>query len=180
MQSSSRAPLLSATLTTVSCWIISTRLLDDLGDAPSLFLGKGPCLDDAHAIADAARGLPVVHLVPARVPHHLLVQGMRLRVPHEHDHCLLHLVADDDALAHLAAGAGLRGLHRLTHHPPPLPPHRGIRRRARLPAPVRHALSAAARAPDPAQDPPASPWLRRARRRHAAAGSAPSWCARSR
>src|SRR5207237_4692563 len=124
MQRSSRAPLLSATLTTVSCWIISTRLLDDLGDAPPLLLGQRSRLDDAYAIADATSGLCVVHLVPPRVPYHLLVQGMRLRVPHEDDHRLLHLVADHDALAHLAPRASVRGLHRLTHHPSPSRAHR--------------------------------------------------------
>src|SRR5438309_1554526 len=187
MQRSSRAPLLSATLTTVSCWIISTRLLDDLGDAPPLLLGQRSRLDDAHAIADATSGLCVVHLVPPRVPYHLFVQGMRLRIPHEDDHRLLHLVADHDALAHLAPGPNLRGPHRLTHHPPPsraqapplvsmeLKPAGGPRGRA----PAR-ALRAPGRAPERRKDPPASPSLLRARRRHAAAGSAPSWCARSR
>src|SRR5207253_10479214 len=135
MQRSSLAPLLSATLSTVSCWIISPRLLDDFGDAPALLLGQGSRLDDAHAVADAAGGSLVMRLVAACVPYYLLVQGMRFRVPHEHDHRLLHLAADHDALAHLATRARVHALRRLTHRPSPLRSHpRQIQRAATLPA----------------------------------------------
>src|SRR2546422_4902791 len=98
MPRSSRAPLLSATFTIVSCWITSARLLDDLGYAPALLLGQRARLGQADAIAHAAAPLGVVRLQAARVTHHLLVQRVRLGVLDQHDDRAIHLVADDDAL----------------------------------------------------------------------------------
>src|SRR5687768_14772000 len=81
MQSTSLAPLLSATRSRVSCWIIgvapserpddpsgsparsfasgSLRTLQDLDQAPALLLRQRPGLLDAHAVAGAG----VVRLV---------------------------------------------------------------------------------------------------------------------
>src|ERR1700680_2301890 len=119
MHNNSRAPLLSATLSTDSCWIMSARLLQHFGHAPAGFLGDRAGFDDANAVADAAGVLLVVHLEPRGVTDDLLVQGMRLEDLHHHDHRLLHLVAHDDTVAHLAARARRWG--RVTHR---LPPHR--------------------------------------------------------
>src|SRR5579885_3494081 len=110
MQSSSRAPLLSATLRTVSCWIIVLLgPLDDLGDAPALVLAQRPGLDDADAVADVGVVVLVVHLEARVAAHHLLVEGVRLELLDDHDDGLLHPVADHQALTHLAAAA--RFLH---------------------------------------------------------------------
>src|ERR1700722_7074061 len=117
MQSSSRAPLLSATLSTDSCWIISASLLQHFGDAPAGFLGDRARLDDAYAIADANRVRLVVDLEAPGMADDLLVERVRLEVLHHHDHGLLHLVAHDHAVARLAART--RRLDRVTHRHPP-------------------------------------------------------------
>src|SRR5580658_7299191 len=118
MQSSSRAPLLSATLSTDSCWIMSASLLQHFGHPPANLLGDRARLDDPHAVADAA-ALVVVHLEARAVAHDLLVEGMRLADLHEHDHRLFHLVAHDNAITNLAARARHLGLDRVTHRHPP-------------------------------------------------------------
>src|ERR1019366_4576220 len=125
MQSSSRAPLLSATLSTDSCWIMSASLLQNFGHAPADLFRDRAGLDDPHAVTDAAT-LVVVHLEARAMPDDLLVERVRLADLHQHDHGLLHLVAHDDAIAHLAARARHRG--RLTHRHAP-----GRRRFPRLP-----------------------------------------------
>src|SRR5579864_5885433 len=117
MQSSSRAPLLSATLSTDSCWIMSASLLQDFGDTPASLLGDGTGLDDAHAIADPTHVRLVVDLEAPGVADDLLVERMRLEVLHHHDHGLLHLVAHDHTVARLAART--RRLDRVTHRHPP-------------------------------------------------------------
>src|SRR4029077_3376823 len=117
MQSSSRAPLLSATLSTDSCWIMSAGLLQHFCNPPASLLGDRPRLDDANAIADAARVLLVVNLEAAGVPDDLLVEGVRLEDLHHHDHGLLHLVAHDHAVTDLATRT--RGLGGVTHRHPP-------------------------------------------------------------
>src|SRR5689334_20489364 len=114
MQSSSRAPVLSATLRRDSCWIISPlpRLLDDLREAPTLQLRQRPRLDDADGVADAGRVRLVVRVELDRAPDDLLV----LRVALDHvdldDDRLVALVGDDDAAPLLAPpplGLGLLG-----------------------------------------------------------------------
>src|SRR5579864_6611436 len=117
MQSSSRAPLLSATLSTDSCWIMSASLLQDFGDTPASLLGDRTGLDDAHAIADPTHVLLVVDLEAPGVADDLLVERVRLEDLHHHDHGLLHLVAHDNAVTDLAARA--RRLDRVTHRHPP-------------------------------------------------------------
>src|ERR1039458_8596226 len=117
MQRSSRAPLLSATLRTVSCWITSLRLLDDRGPPPLLLLGDGPGLGDPDLVAHGAQALFVVDLEAAPQGHDLLVQRVRLALLDQHDDGLLHAVADDDAVADLAPTALFDRL--LTHHSSP-------------------------------------------------------------
>src|SRR5438067_5108974 len=81
MQSSSRAPVLSATLRRVSCWIIAlSRLLDDLREPPALRLRERAGLDDAHRVADAGGVRLVVSVELDRAADDLLV----LRVALDH------------------------------------------------------------------------------------------------
>src|SRR5687767_8820032 len=104
------APELSATLTTVSCWIMarvsSARALDDLDQAPALVLRERSGLHDAHAVPGLRRVLLVVRLHPRRAGDHLAVDGVGDAPLERDDHRLLHLVADDEPLAHLAGAAG--------------------------------------------------------------------------
>src|SRR5471030_3201611 len=127
MQRISRAPLLSATLRTDSCWIISARLLQNFRHAPARLFRDRAGLDDANAIADTARVLLVMHFEAPRVADDLLVERVRLEGLHHDDDGLLHLVAHDHAVARLAARA--RGLRLVTHRHPP-----ERRRLPRLPA----------------------------------------------
>src|SRR5437868_2818756 len=114
MQSSVRAPVLSATRTRVSCWIIAPSLLRDLehlGEAPVLALRQRPRLDDAHRVADLRLVALVVGVELRRAPDDLLVARMRLHRVDADDDRLLRRVGDDDAPALLAAatlGLGLR------------------------------------------------------------------------
>src|SRR5437899_2876977 len=107
MQSSSRAPLLSATLTTVSCWIMAVLLgpFQDFVDAPVLVLAERPRLDDAHPVAGVGVVVLAVHLEARAAPHHLLVERVRLQLLDDDDDRPLHLVADHHPLAELAAAA---------------------------------------------------------------------------
>src|SRR6202035_566457 len=118
MQSSSRAPLLSATFSTDSCWIMSASLLQNFGDTPAGLLRDRASLDDAHAIADPAHVLLVVDLEAPGVADDLLVERMRLEDLDHHDHGLLHLVAHDNAVTNLAARTRCL-LNRVTHRHSP-------------------------------------------------------------
>src|SRR3984957_13361215 len=141
MQSNSRAPLLSATLRTDSCWITSACLFQNFGHAPANLLRDRPRLDDAYAITNAA-ALVVVHLETTRVTDDLLVERMRLEHLHHHDHRLLHLVALHHFVAVLATSAGRESRGHVSHrHSPdrrryrrPPPRAQGTRRREPLPA----------------------------------------------
>src|ERR1700712_1741936 len=107
--SSSLAPVLSATLTRDSCWIIGLlRLLEHLDEAPTLRRGQRTGLADEHEVADAGGAGLVVRLDLAGPADDLAVQ----RVLHavldlDHDG-LVHLVADDVAAAGLAVPASAR------------------------------------------------------------------------
>src|SRR3954447_7722664 len=131
MQRTSFAPVLSATLSRDSCWITwqtssSGRLrravplsrrssslrssllrsLHDLHDSPALGRGQRTGLHQLDPVAGAAVVVLVVGLEPRRTPHDLAVE----RVLHavldlDHDG-LVHLVAHDQALTHLAGCAG--------------------------------------------------------------------------
>src|SRR5699024_4504427 len=79
-------------------------------------------LHDQDAVADAALVLLVVGLEPQRLTHDLAVEGVLDAVLDGDDHRLVHLVADHEALADLAAASrlGRRSLvaclaHSLTH-----------------------------------------------------------------
>src|SRR5262249_49384294 len=86
---------------------------EDLHDPPPLGGGQRAGLHQQHPVADAARVLLVVRLQLAGSPHHLAVQRMLHLVLDRDDNGLVHLVADHQALTHLAAGA--RSLLSLTH-----------------------------------------------------------------
>src|SRR5690349_9777318 len=124
----SRAPVLSATRSRVSCWItsnsyvcqfsaalprslaelVSLGLFEDLHDPPPLGGRQRTRLHQQHPVADAARVLLVVRLQLAGTPHDLAVERVLDPVLDLDDHGLVHLVADDKALADLALPAHLR------------------------------------------------------------------------
>src|SRR3954453_8101185 len=111
MQSSSRAPVLSATLRRVSCWIMDglPRLLHDLGLAPALRLRERARLDDADRVAQACGVRLVVRVELDGAANDLLVLRMALDHVDLDDDRLVTLVGDDDAAALLApAELGLR------------------------------------------------------------------------
>src|SRR5215212_5261221 len=112
MQSSSRAPVLSATFRRDSCWIMALLgLLDDLGEAPVLRLGQRPRLDDADDVALLRLVLLVVRVELLRPADDLLVARMRLDRLHLDDDGLVHRARHDNAaplLATTAIGLGLR------------------------------------------------------------------------
>src|SRR5215208_5309972 len=116
MQRISLAPVLSATFSRDSCWIIlvassSCRallgLLDDLGDPPALGRRQGPGLGQPDDVARAGAVLLVVGLEPGRPADRLLVQAVLADVLHLDDHRLVHLVGDHDPGADLAGPPGL-------------------------------------------------------------------------
>src|SRR3954451_16275324 len=123
MHSNSLAPVLSATRSLLSCWITaaSLRLLEDLHDAPAPGCRHRAGLHQQHAVADPAGVGLVVRLVLLRAPDGLAVQRVLHAVLDGDDDGLVHLVADDKALARLAVAApaargGRRGLGtRLAH-----------------------------------------------------------------
>src|SRR4029450_12227179 len=84
MQRISLAPVLSATFSRDSCWIIlvasssgwpSLRLADDFHDPPALGRRTGPGLGQPDEVARAGGVLLVVGLAPGRPPGRLLVQA---------------------------------------------------------------------------------------------------------
>src|SRR5215213_4155245 len=143
MQRICLAPVLSATFSRDSCWItaelLSSRrfsvpcarvslaellrtdcglllgLVEDLDDAPTLGRRQRPRLHDEDAVADAGRAGLVVGLHLAGTADDLAVQRVLDAVLDLDDDGLLHLVADDQTLAHLALGTGRSG-HVLAHH----------------------------------------------------------------
>src|SRR3954451_15912860 len=121
MQRISFAPVLSATLSRDSCWIIVLLLvvvpvlgraepgrtwllglLEDLDDAPALGGRQRTGLHDRDPVADATLVLLVVRLQLARAPQHLAVETVLHAVLHGDHDGLVHLVADHEALTHLA------------------------------------------------------------------------------
>src|SRR5215212_7001944 len=107
MQSSSRAPVLSATLSLDSCWIIGRLpcLLHDLREAPVLRPRQRPRLDDPDGVARAGLVALVVRVELHRAPDDLLVLGMQLDHVDLDDDRLVALVGDDDAAPLLATPA---------------------------------------------------------------------------
>src|SRR5262245_19669812 len=113
MTSTSLAPLLSATLRRLSCWIIGLlRPLQDLDEAPPLLPGQGAGLDDADPVAHAQLVVLVMRVEAAGPDHGLLVERVRLAGGDGHDGRLVHRGRGHDALAHLAGGP----LGGLCHH----------------------------------------------------------------
>src|SRR5919108_2896843 len=111
MQSSSRAPVLSATRRRDSCWIIGLpRRLHDLGQSPVLRLRERARLDDADDVADLRLVALVVRVELRRAANDLLVARVRLDRVHLHHDRLVHRARDDDAAALLAAAALVLGL----------------------------------------------------------------------
>src|SRR6187549_3382374 len=106
MQRISRAPVLSATRSLDSCWIIALLgLLEHLGEAPVLRLAQRPGLDDADEVAELRGVLLVVRVELRRAADDLLVPRVRLhRVDLDHDR-LVHRARDDNASALLATTA---------------------------------------------------------------------------
>src|SRR5512140_1130342 len=90
--------------------LASARLLHDRSHPPALVLAERTGLGDHDAIADRAAVLLVVRLILRAALHVLLVHRV-LHQPLDDDHDgLVHLVADDDALA----GLGSTALHTIT------------------------------------------------------------------
>src|SRR6187200_3328626 len=103
------APVLSATFSRDSCWIIVSglllRLLEDLHHAPALGRAQRAGLHDQDAVSDATVVLLVVGLQLARTAQDLPVEGVLDPVLDGHDNGLVHLVAHDKALTNLACCA---------------------------------------------------------------------------
>src|SRR4051794_4628891 len=85
-------------------------LLEDLHDAPALGRRQRPRLHDQDPVTDAAVVLLVVGLELRRTPQHLAVERVLDPVLDRDDDGLVHLVADDQALADLAPGVPLGSL----------------------------------------------------------------------
>src|SRR5690606_28382860 len=125
MQRISLAPVLSATRTRDSCWIISVSpaallgLLEDLHDAPPLGRGQRPGLHQPDAVTHAGGVVAVMGLQLAGPPDDLAVERVLETVFDSHDDRLVHLVAHDVALADLAEAPLLVGFH--THAVSSLP-----------------------------------------------------------
>src|SRR6476469_6929164 len=83
------------------------RLLEDLHDAPARARAQRPGLHEEHPVAYAAGVLLVVGLELVRTTQRLLVERVLDPVLDGHDDGLVHLVADDQALADLAEAAML-------------------------------------------------------------------------
>src|SRR2546421_8821968 len=122
MVSSSLAPLLSATLSRLSCWITgglpdgkwSSSLLHHLDHAPPLVLGDGTRLHEGDQVADPALVTLVVRLEVLTALNDLLVERMAAQVGDLHHHGLVHLVRDHAPGPHLA-GSPRRALLDVRH-----------------------------------------------------------------
>src|SRR5262249_17567484 len=111
MQSTSRAPELSATLSRLSCWIMVSwapllpGALEDLDHTPVLLPRDRARLREAHAIAFACVVRLVVRVQVVRALHRLAVAGVPNGVDDRDHDRLVHLGGDHRALADLAPGA---------------------------------------------------------------------------
>src|SRR5918997_2791088 len=110
MQSTSRAPVLSATLRRDSCWIIGRPpplpgSLQDLDETPALGAAERTALDHAHGVADARLVLLVVGVQCAARADDLLVHAVPTGHVDSDGDRLVGPVGDDNALAHLRLAA---------------------------------------------------------------------------
>src|SRR5215207_6953721 len=135
MHKISFAPVLSATLSRDSCWIIPLSLLlgllDDVDEPPALGGAQRASLHDPDPIPHAGAIGLIVCLEPRGLAEHLAVEAVLHPVLDRHDNGLVHLVADDVALPDLSpptVGVVLTHLR-------PLLPVRLDRRRSRVHAP---------------------------------------------
>src|SRR5260370_35672511 len=114
MTSALRAPELSAILRIDSCWITLSPLprpLEDLDHPPPLSLRQGPRLGAAHGITGL--GALVVVRRDLLGPDHLLAVEPVRKATHQRDRDgLRHLVAHNDARAHLTPPPHARFLSR--------------------------------------------------------------------
>src|SRR5215218_643121 len=102
MQRISRAPLLSATLSLDSCWIIPLpRLLHHVDQTPALGLGERPGLDHTDHVALAGLVAPVVGVQLGRAADDLLVGAVTPGDVDADGDRFVALAGDDDPLAHL-------------------------------------------------------------------------------
>src|SRR5205085_7336066 len=115
MHKISLAPVLSATRSRDSCWITSLRFLEYLRHAPPLGGRKRSRLHQQYAVANTTFVALVVRLQLAGATHRLAVQRVLHSVLDPHDDGLVHLVADDNALASLAEPALDRARRRFAH-----------------------------------------------------------------
>src|SRR5262249_4780432 len=116
MHSTSRAPELSATLSRLSCWIMSARPLQDFHDAPALQLRERTRLGQAHPVALTGVVRLVVRVEVARLLHGLAVARVPDPVDDRDDHRLVHLRGDHEPFPDLPgvrANFGLFVGHRL-------------------------------------------------------------------
>src|SRR5215212_2728425 len=115
MQSSSRAPVLSATFSLDSCWITPLPcLLEDLDEAPALRARQRPAFDDAHHVALVRLVALVVGVQPVGLAQDLLVETVAADALETDGDRLLALARHHNALpdlarAGLALGRGLLG-----------------------------------------------------------------------
>src|SRR5688572_25025706 len=114
MHKTSRAPELSATLSRLSCWIISSPSpFEHFDDAPPLLLRQRPGLAHAHSVAFARIVRLVVRVEALRALQRLAVPAVLHAVDHRHDHRLVHLRRDHEPFPHLArVGTALGALVR--------------------------------------------------------------------
>src|SRR5215218_3082098 len=164
MQRISRAPLLSATLSLDSCWIIPLpRLLHHVDQAPALGLGERPGLDHADHVTLAGLVALVVGVQLGRAADDLLVGAVTAGDVDADGDRFVSLAGDDDPLAHLGrvrlllgrrgagAGAALRldGLALLATQVSADPPFLGAPGNPVLGAELRPSLTRTARLPQP-------------------------------
>src|SRR5436190_4148929 len=125
MQSTSRAPELSATRSRLSCWIIglfdsrSSRPFEHFDDPPVLQLRPWTSLGQPDAVALVRVVGLVVRVEMTRALHRLAVTRVSYAVDHRDDDRLVHLRGHHDPLADLPLRRALRCF--LGHVSPLLP-----------------------------------------------------------
>src|SRR5437867_9549872 len=113
MTRTSLAPVLSATLHRVSCWITapSLRPFHDLDDPPPLGLRQGTGLHHSDGVAHVRLVRFIVRRKPGRAPNDLLVERMADLTVDLDQHGLVHRVGHHHAGADLPPSAFVRLSH---------------------------------------------------------------------